>query len=69
MKIMANVLTAGAHTMMTTNRHLTEQGRTSPLAGHRHCSGEFLLCATACLDLLLHRNADLFLLTGSGPLS
>jgi hypothetical protein len=51
--------------MMTANRHLTERGQTSPPAGHHHCSGEFLLCVVACLGLLLHRDADIYPLTGS----
>jgi hypothetical protein len=58
----------GALTMITTNHHLTERGLTSPPAGHRHCSGEFLFCAT-CLGLLLSHDADLYPLTGSEPLS
>jgi hypothetical protein len=66
---MVNVLVPGAPTMMTANCHLAERGQTSPLAGHRHCSGEFLLCTIACLGLLLHHDADLYPLTGSGLLS
>jgi hypothetical protein len=55
--------------MMTANLHLAERGRTSPPTGHHHCSGEFLLCAVACLGLLPHRDADLYPLTGSWLLS
>jgi hypothetical protein len=55
--------------MMTGNHHLVEQGRSSPPIGHHHCLGEFLLCTVAYLGLLLHRDTDLFPLTGLGPLS
>jgi hypothetical protein len=55
--------------MMTTNHHLTERGQMSPPVGQHHCSGEFLLCAVACLGLLLRRDADLYPLTGSWLLS
>jgi hypothetical protein len=68
-KIVVNILLVGAPAMMTANRHLTEQGWMSPPAGHRHCSGEFLLCDIACLGLLLHRDTDLYPLTGLGLLS
>jgi hypothetical protein len=50
--------------MMTANRHLTEQGQTSPLVEHHHCSSEFLLCVVSCLGLLLRRDAVLYPLTG-----
>jgi hypothetical protein len=66
---MTHVLMAGAPALMTVNHHLAKRGRTSPTAGHRHCSGEFLLCIVACLSLLLCRDADLYPLTGSGLLS
>jgi hypothetical protein len=66
---MTNVLMAGAPNMITANRHLIERGRMSPPVGHHHYSGEFLLCVVACLGLLLHRDVDLFPLTGSGTLS
>jgi hypothetical protein len=56
----------GSPRHMTANRHLTEQGQTSPSAGHRQCSDQFLLYVVACVGLLLHRDADLFPLTGSG---
>jgi hypothetical protein len=48
--------------MMTANCHLTERGWMSPPA-------EFLLCAIACLGLLLHHDADLYKLIGLGLLS
>jgi hypothetical protein len=51
--------------MTIANYHLTERGRTSPPVGHRHCSGEFLLCVVACLGMLLHRDTDLYPLAGS----
>jgi hypothetical protein len=54
--------------MMANNHHLAKLGRTSPLVGHCHCSGEFLLGVVACLGLLLHHDADLYPLTGSGLL-
>jgi hypothetical protein len=55
--------------MMTANLHLAERGQMSPPAGHHHCSGEVLLCAIACLGLVLCRDTDLFPLTSLGPLS
>jgi hypothetical protein len=63
---MANVLMMGTPTVMTTNRHLSKHGQTSPPARHCRCSGVSLLCAIAYLGSLLCRDADLHPLTGSG---
>jgi hypothetical protein len=57
---------AGALATMIASRHPTGQGRTPPAARHYHCSGESLLCAVACLGLLLRRDAYLCLLICRG---
>jgi hypothetical protein len=54
--------------MMTANFYLAERAWASPPVGHRHCLGELLLCAVACLGLLLHCDADLYPLAGLGLL-
>jgi hypothetical protein len=63
---MADVLMAGAPTVMTAHRCLIEREWTSPRAGHRHYLGMFLLCAATSLGLLLHHVTDLYPLTGLG---
>jgi hypothetical protein len=52
--------------MMMAHSHLIERGQSSPPAGHRHYSGVFLLCFAAFLGSLLHHDADLYPMTGSG---
>jgi hypothetical protein len=63
---MANVPAAGAPTAIFASRHLIEQGRTPPLAGHHHLPGESLLYAGACLGLLLCCDIGFCLLIGVG---
>jgi hypothetical protein len=53
---MTNVSAAGAPIVTTANRHLVEQGRAPPLAGHRPRPGESLLRVGACLGLLVCRD-------------
>jgi hypothetical protein len=68
---MLNVLAVGAPAVITANCHPAEQGRMPPcLAGHRRRLGESLLCADACLGLLLCRDTEgLRLLRIRRPLS
>jgi hypothetical protein len=58
----------GGGALMMTNRHLGERRQTSSLAWHCHHSGELLPCAVDCLGSLLHHDADLHPLIGSGLL-
>jgi hypothetical protein len=62
---MVNVLMAVAPSAITTSRHPIEQGCMPPsLVGHRRRPGESLLCAGACLGLLLCRDTGFCLLIG-----
>jgi hypothetical protein len=64
---MVNVPVVGAPVAISAHRHPVEQGWTSPsLAGHHHQPGESLLCADACLGLLLCHDIDFCLLIGIG---
>jgi hypothetical protein len=48
-----SVLGAGALAVMAASRHPAEQGRTPLLVEHRHRLSGVLLCAGACLGLLI----------------
>jgi hypothetical protein len=64
---MANTPAAGAPAAITASHHPVEQRRMPPsLAGHCRRPGESLLCANACLGLLLCRDAGFYLLIGIG---
>jgi hypothetical protein len=63
---MLYVLTAGAPAAIAVSHRTVMQERIHPLVGHRHWPGESLLHVDAHLGLILHRDADLYPLAGSG---
>jgi hypothetical protein len=63
---MVEVFVAGAPTAIVASCRPVVQGWMPPLVGPHHRPGKSLLCAGACLGLLLYRDAEFCLLIGIG---